>query len=837
MKKRSYFSGGDRVRFQFWKQAVLAVLLLLTVAFMYDGYRRSRRTAIESYADHQSTHARQMCREISFKFQLIRDVLDLWSQSRGILYFSGETPFVMQRILEAHSSYISGVTRTDKRGSIVYTFPVDSSAAGTDISHQEHMKQILEDHQPVMSNAFLTVQGYWAIAYHYPCIDSLGQYNGSLAFLVPYQRMFEEHFAHLLSEDHVAHVVLDGRGTVLFSPVSSHAGLHYTDAFEGDPGMMEVADMSMAGASEYILSSVSSFAEDEEEPLSRLSMMFPLELEGGTWSLILSVPESEVMKHISGLSNRWLFGMGAVILLALIYTTLKLRAGITKKEEKKWRDVAHLRDILQRTVNQAEEVVLILDRTESVIYANMAAVKTSGLGKECFGVRIGRVPLRDFKPSINEIRKEVVAKGSWSGRVTGVGAGDRFFRLDTTISSVKDDSGFVSNYIVIARNVTAQVEMERRLMKQQKMEVIGQLAGGIAHDFNNLLVGILGYAELLKQGHREGSEVYKAAEVIESAVHKASDLTSQLLGYARRGKHRIELVDMAEMIRTVEKLLRRTIDRRIEVGLDLEDDVYVKGDATQIEQVILNLAVNARDAMPEGGKLVFSLRKSSVPAEVLSGSRTGEDMDLAVFETRDTGCGISQEDIERIFEPFFTTKDHEGTGMGLATVYGIVANHGGWVDVDSSPGRGSVFTVYLPLTEKDRAEEDEPESSGSIEKARRGRILIVDDEYVVVSTLTQLLEEIGYTTESVPGGRQALEVYSSDPGGFDAVILDLSMPVMDGLECYRELRELDPSVKVILATGFSRDGRVQELLDMGVNGFLQKPFRLRELADMLQAVL
>ncbi|MBD3277089.1 MAG: hypothetical protein GF388_02210, partial [Candidatus Aegiribacteria sp.] len=178
MKNRSNFSGGEKVRFQFWKQAVLVVLLVLAVAFMHDGYRRSRRTAMESYSQHLSTHARQVRTEIGFRFKLIRDVLDLWSQSEAIVYFSRETPFAMQRILEAHESHISGVTRTDKRGLIVYTFPVDSNAAGADISYQDHMQKILEDHQPVMSNAFLTVQGYWAVAYHYPCMDSLGQYTG-----------------------------------------------------------------------------------------------------------------------------------------------------------------------------------------------------------------------------------------------------------------------------------------------------------------------------------------------------------------------------------------------------------------------------------------------------------------------------------------------------------------------------------------------------------------------------------------------------------------------------------------------------------------------------------
>jgi CheY-like chemotaxis protein len=326
--------------------------------------------------------------------------------------------------------------------------------------------------------------------------------------------------------------------------------------------------------------------------------------------------------------------------------------------------------------------------------------------------------------------------------------------------------------------------------------------------------------------------------VIISAVHQASDLTRQLLGFARKGKHRVARVDVAQCVRNVNLLLKRTMDRRINVMLDLQEGIYVRGDSTQIEQVVLNLAVNARDAMPEGGHLRFILRSQDIDPEILGLARDGESLKLAVLRTEDTGCGISRENQEKIFEPFFTTKEEEGTGMGLATVYGIVINHGGWIDVSSRPGDGSVFTVYLPIdTSSTDNEEDEQVTEEPVARVSGRTILVVDDEYMVITTLMELLKELGYNVVTAPGGERAIQLFSRDPSQFDAVILDLSMPGMDGKECFEKLERLDPEVKVILATGFSKDGRVQELLDMGVMGFLQKPFRMKELAELLERIM
>lgn len=838
MKPKIRIPRNGPVRFQAWKQIILAVLLVSAVVFLYDGYRRTRRSALERCHEQNVIYAGQIIDQVRFRFDLIGNVLELWSASPEIAGMSDGMQKSMRRLLEAHGSYISGISRMNDQGILRYTVPPHGGAAGTDISSQEHVQRLLETHSAVISDAFMTVQGYWAIAYHVPCFDERGAFNGSLAFLVPFREMFHSLFLQLLPGEETVPVVLSDDGLVLFSPIEQHEGLHYSRAFEGDPGLLGIGESAIAGETGYLLADIDT-AFGEGQPRGR--MLFSLasfDFQGKEWSLILSVPQDVVMGNISGLSNRWLLGMVAIVLLALLYSTAKIRVWIISREEKKWKDVARLKDILIRTVDQAREVILILDEKERIIYSNRAADEVTGYGSRFVGRRISRVPFREFKPSLDEIRKIVMRDGSWSGRVTGMGLEDRPFKMDLTASAVTEDDGEVTNFIVIGRDVTAQVEMERRLLEQQKMEAIGQLAGGIAHDFNNLMVGVLGYAELLREHNASGSDASRTADVIISAVHQASELTAQLLGYAGKGKHKIGVVDLGLCVRKVHKLLKRTLDRKVSVTLDLAEGVFVKGDPTQIEQVILNLAVNARDAMPEGGRLTFTLRKGILPSDMEGYSTGSGPLEAAVLETQDTGLGIPRKNMERIFEPFFTTKAEEGTGMGLATVYGIVVNHGGRVDVESTPGEGSVFTVYLPL---DRSGPESMVDEVKAPQAGRGgggrTILVVDDEFVVVDTVTELLEELGYNAVSAPRGSRAVELYSAAPNGIDAVILDLSMPGMDGKECFVRLREIDPEVKVVLTTGFSGDGRVQELLDMGVRGFLQKPFRLRELADTLENLL
>jgi len=371
------------------------------------------------------------------------------------------------------------------------------------------------------------------------------------------------------------------------------------------------------------------------------------------------------------------------------------------------------------------------------------------------------------------------------------------------------------------REQQAALEAQRQ---SQKLEAVGLLAGGVAHDFNNLLAAILGHADLLRMEATPGGEVEEAASTITQAAQRAAELTRQLLAFARLGQHRQERVDLHALVTEATTLLGRTLDKSIRIETRLvAPEHHVLGDPGQLSQVIVNLAVNARDAMPKGGTLAL---ETSVQRAAEAGGRLA-------LEVRDSGVGIPPQHLERIFEPFFTTKpEGRGTGLGLATVYGIVKAHGGEVRVESRPGQGSSFTVLLPLAVGADASAPRP-----AERLRHGSgvVLVVDDEELVGRTAGRMLTSLGYRPVLVQGGQEALDWLSAQGTPPLAVLLDLGMPGMDGATCFGWLHQRHPGLPVIICSGFARNTRAQQLLDAGAVGFLEKPFRTAELADALAA--
>ncbi len=392
----------------------------------------------------------------------------------------------------------------------------------------------------------------------------------------------------------------------------------------------------------------------------------------------------------------------------------------------------------------------------------------------------------------------------------------------------------------ITERKRSEQEMQRlqtQLGHSQKMEAIGTLAGGIAHDFNNLLTGILGQASLLKIQSHSDPAVYSAADLIERTAERAAELTQQLLGFARRGKYQVQPVNINKTIADVVRLLGRTIDKRISIiQLPAPGDPAVKGDPGQMQQVLMNLALNARDAMPNGGELVFQTAIEQADQEFClthTGVKPGRYLEIAVS---DSGQGIAPENLTRIFEPFFTTKEQgKGTGMGLAMVYGIVQNHGGFIDLESELGRGSTFRIYLPLDETQDAERtarvDETAQNGS------GRILLVDDENIIRTVGTDILNSLGYSVTGAADGAEAVKIYSKEWQNIDLVILDMIMPNLNGRDCFRELKKINPNIKAILSSGYGLESRSQEILDEGVMGFIQKPYRVDQLSKIITEVL
>ena len=405
-----------------------------------------------------------------------------------------------------------------------------------------------------------------------------------------------------------------------------------------------------------------------------------------------------------------------------------------------------------------------------------------------------------------------------------------------TAGTVLDEDGKLVATRGSARDITGQKQLEQQLLQAQKMESIGTLAGGIAHDFNNLLAGILGYASLVKTRLPEYHQAYKYAETIEKSATRAAELTAQLLGFARGGRYHVKPINLNSIVDETLGIIGRTFDKSIEIETNLHADLpTVEGDEGQVQQVLINLCMNAADAMPQRGKLAIETTIEMLTEEYVKihmGAQAGPCVALSVS---DNGVGMDKETQERIFEPFFTTKEEgKGTGLGLAMVYGVVKNHGGYVHVYSEPGLGTTFRIYLPIS--GQPEEIESSQSGA-PQGNNELILVVDDEEHVRFFAKEVLEGNGYRVLLAADGADAISIYEERHSDISAVILDLVMPKMGGQETFLKMREHNPQVKSLLSTGYSQNGKAEEILKSGFVGFLQKPYQPNELLSKLRNVL
>jgi PAS domain S-box-containing protein len=399
-----------------------------------------------------------------------------------------------------------------------------------------------------------------------------------------------------------------------------------------------------------------------------------------------------------------------------------------------------------------------------------------------------------------------------------------------------DEGGQVSGSVHILKDITERRRLEAQLRQMQKMEAIGQLAAGIAHDFNNLLTPIGGFAELLMRKAPEGSKEHKYLCQIGVAAERAAALTYQLRLFTRQERGERHPVQLNSVVQETRDLLERSIPKKIAIELQLEPGLWaVEADLSQISQVLMNLCVNARDAMPDGGTLTLEARNVTVDegwAQAILEAQPGRYVRLSVS---DSGCGMSPEVQARLFEPFFTTKEvGKGTGLGLSVVYGIVKGHGGFIQVYSQEGCGSTFHAYLPAME---VTVEEKGGEGLELPAGTETILMVDDEEMVRELGQRVLELCGYTVLMAEDGVQALEVYQAHRGEIPLVVLDVVMPQMGGRECLRRLQEVDPQVKVLISTGYTADNSAQELVAEGALGVVEKPFKVQDFAVAVRAAL
>jgi PAS domain S-box-containing protein len=534
---------------------------------------------------------------------------------------------------------------------------------------------------------------------------------------------------------------------------------------------------------------------------------------------------------------KWILTRGKVVEQDEHGQPMRMAGTLLDIAAKKKSEQVHLR--LATAVENAQETVLITDVEGTILYVNPAFTTMTGYDRdEVVGQNTRILKSGEHHHAFYQNLWETITQGKvWKGRFINRRKDGTLYPEEATITPVRDRSGRMVNFVAVKRDVTQELALQEQLVHAQKMEAIGTLAGGIAHDFNNLLQITLGYSELLLSEKNEDDSEYQDLHRILEAAQHGTDLVERLMTFSRRVEPKIIPLNLNLKIEQVAKLLSRTIPKMISIELELDPEVpNVHADPTQLEQVLMNLAVNACDAMPAGGKLRIAthhvIDAGSLPM-LTAGDRSGEYVHLSFS---DTGLGMDATTVDHMFEPFFTTKGlGRGTGLGLAIVYGIIAQHHGFIDCQSEPGRGTTFHVYFPALpsqyelELKSAETQPPRGSETL--------LLVDDEDSLRDLGERVLSKAGYGVLTAANGIEARELFARQAEEISLVILDLIMPEMGGKECLKELLLINPHIRVLVVSGYSPEMSKQELLSLGIRGFLSKPFSVGELLRQVRKAL
>jgi hypothetical protein len=502
-----------------------------------------------------------------------------------------------------------------------------------------------------------------------------------------------------------------------------------------------------------------------------------------------------------------------------------------KLAEEKIRQQAALLDV-------TTDAIIVRDLENRILFWNKSAENLYGWqAQEVFGKNANEVLYKEIPPEVEAALSTVISKGQWQGEVTKVTKSRKEILVESRWTLVCDEQGKPISILSVDTDITQKKLLEAQLFRAQRLESIGTLASGIAHDLNNILTPILAVAQLLPL---KFPDVYEQdnhlLEILENSAKRGADLVKQVLSFARGVEGKRMALQLKHLIREVVKILKETFPKSVEVYIDIAPDLWlVSGDGTQLHQVLMNLCVNARDAMLNGGTLSICAENLLIDENYARMHLEAKTGPYTVTTVSDTGVGIPREVLDRIFEPFFTTKEQgKGTGLGLSTVIGIVKSHGGFVNVYSEVGSGTTFKIYLPAVQEMEAQ---PAQEVEILAGQGELILVVDDEPSIQEITKASLETYNYKILTANDGIEAIAMYAQHKHEISAVLIDMMLPALDGLTAMRTLQKINPQVKIIASSGLMSSSKLAAVMGSGAKTFLSKPYTLKELLHTLQVVL
>ena len=841
----------------------LVGVALLSAYFMTSAYQRAKHDAITQLYAQERILANQAAEGVAEYFDYYHQVLDFLSKNTDVVESNERGQRLLRDLFASHAGDLLSLTRVGADGHILYSFP-EERAAGRYILDQPHVRTAFETRQPVVSQVFMSVQGFESVALHVPVFDD-GRFAGSLAALIPFAAVSKRHVEGLRIGASGYALLLSREGIELYCPVPGHTGQSIRSTMAGFPAALAMAERMLGGETGEAVYAFDHIGGQKADIVEKHAYFAKIPLENTFWSILVTAPEAEALVFIQGFRDRWAIGMALLLIAFGVWGVFLGRAYVRLHREETSRAaqerVQAAERERERVLRESEErfrryfedslvAMAIVSPAKSWIVVNERLTHLLGYADEELRALTWEQVAHpdDLDKDLQEFNRML------AGDIDGYSIESRFLRKDRgvvhTILSmrlVRTADGTPEHCLAQLQDITERKQLDEERAKlgeqlrlAQKLEAVGQLAGGAAHDYNNLLTVQLGHLGLLQLEPGLSADVRESLTEIEKSATMAAQLTRQLLAFSRRQVLQVQRMDLNETVESLSKMLRRVLREDITLTLALAPGpLWLDADRGMMEQVIMNLVVNARDAMPAGGRLTLStsaivLSAGSLPPN--ADARTGRFVCLTVA---DSGKGMDAETQGRIFEPFFTTKEvGEGTGLGLATVYGIVRQHNGWIDVDSAPGAGAVFRVYYRASAPDATEASRgapslitPSLSGSGET-----ILVAEDNPAVRQMLVSSLERLHYRVVAAADAAEAMRLWDVHRAQVCLLLTDMVMVEgVSGLELARTIRRAQPQLPVIVMSGYSRE-LVSGRLDADMV-FMAKPWTAEVLARTVRQCL